>query len=271
MKELFDWLLRMAGYLAFAYLVFVIFIYFWQRRMLYYPDVTLPEEQQWQLLALTPWPANDANYRGWLGGEVIQPKGTVVVFHGNAGAAWHRAYYTEALGRLGYRVLLAEYPGYGGRKGSIGEASLVNDAAETVQMAQRQFGEPLYLWGESLGAGVAAAVVHRSDISITGTILLTPWDSLPSLANHYYPHLPTQWLMRDRYNSVENLASYTGKVAMVVAGSDEIIPNQFSLALYDTITAPKKLWRFEGAGHNSWPTAPDNKWWHEVMMFVSTD
>jgi len=38
-----------------------------------------------------------------------------VIFHGNACSAKGRYYYIEALERLGYRVILAEYPGYGSR------------------------------------------------------------------------------------------------------------------------------------------------------------
>ena len=269
MKELIDWLIRIVGYAAFAYVVFVVLVYFWQRRLLYYPDVEPPSEQQLQSYGLKNWPSGSKSYIGLVGGDELAPKGTVLIFHGNAGAAWHRAYYSQALGAQGYRVLLAEYPGYGGRKGAISESSFVVDAQETLQLVHQQYGGPIYLWGESLGAGVVSGVIEHTNVPVSGVILLTPWDSLPSLANHYYPLLPTRWLIRDQYNSVENLKMFNGKVAVIVAGSDEIIPNKFSIRLYESITSPKQLWRFEGAGHNSWPYASGETWWQEVMTFVS--
>ena len=59
----------------------------------------------------------------------------MIVFHGNAGHAGHRRFYADALKRLGLRVILAEYPGYGPRSGNPNEASLVDDASRTMSMA----------------------------------------------------------------------------------------------------------------------------------------
>ena len=59
-----------------------------------------------------------------------------------------------------FRVILAEYPKYGGRPGKVGEKSFVAAGLETVRLAQKQYREPLYLLGESLGCGVAAAVAN---------------------------------------------------------------------------------------------------------------
>lgn len=54
----------------------------------------------------------------------------MIVFHGNAGAAIDRSYYVDALTPLGYRVVLAEYPGYGGRSGQPREKVFVADAID---------------------------------------------------------------------------------------------------------------------------------------------
>ena len=55
---------------------------------------------------------------------------------------------------------------------------------------------------------------------------------------------------------------------MAIAEADEIVPNKHSLRLYASISAPKRLWRFQGAGHNSWPTGPGHKWWAQAMQFL---
>ena len=62
-------------------------------------------------------------------------RGTVVVFHGNAGHVGHRAFYAAIFTRLGWRVILAEYPGYGPRGGQVGERPLVEDAEQTLRRA----------------------------------------------------------------------------------------------------------------------------------------
>jgi pimeloyl-ACP methyl ester carboxylesterase len=77
-----------------------------------------------------------------------------------------------------------------------------------------------------------------------------------------------RYLMRDQYDSIDNLKAFGSKVALLVAADDEIIPEARSMALYESLPGGKKLWLFAGAGHNSWPAAPDEHWWREVMDFV---
>jgi alpha-beta hydrolase superfamily lysophospholipase len=253
--------------LAYGLLIAVAFLL--QRKMLYYPDRSPPTATMLAMVELRTWPAN-GDMRGLLGVETPQPAaGTVLVWHGNAGAAWQRGYYVDALHALGYRVLLAEYPGYGGRPGEPSEAALVADAQETLRRAYAEFGAPIYLWGESLGAGVVAAVAAQPSAPVAGLVLLTPWDSLPDLAQRLYPFLPMRWLLRDRYDSVRNLQSVTVPIAVVIAEQDEIIPLAHSQRLYDSLAAPKRRWVLPGAGHNTWPAEAHHAWWGEVMAFVT--
>ena len=115
-----------------------------------------------------------------LRGLVAEPagpvRGTAIAFHGNAGHAGHRVFYAAALTRLGWRVILAEYPGYGPRGGLLGEESLTGDAEQTVALAHRQYGAPLLLMGESLGAAVAAAAAARQPDLVAGLLLIKAAD-----------------------------------------------------------------------------------------------
>ncbi|MEM6327183.1 MAG: alpha/beta hydrolase, partial [Bacteroidota bacterium] len=163
---------------------------------------------------------------------------------------------------------LAEYPGYGGRPGSPTEAVLVEDAVRTLRTVAEAYPGPLVVWGESLGAGVAAAAVAEAGDLVDGVVLLTPWDSLVETAQRAYPWLPVRWLLRDRYDSVANLSAFDGPVAVAVAEADRVLPAERGLALFEALDEPKRLWTFEGAGHNSWPTDPAEAWWDEVLAFV---
>jgi uncharacterized protein len=68
---------------------------------------------------------------------------------------------------------------------------------------------------------------------------------------------------------VANLAGFGGPVAVLMAGRDEVIPNQHTQRLYDSLPGRKRLWVFENAGHNTWPTSPDAGWWAEVMEYIT--
>lgn len=239
-----------------------------QNRMLYYPDPHVPSEAELTALRLQFWPAK-GDYRGFIGAaETGNIKGTVVVFHGNGGTADHRDYYVTALGSMGYRVILAEYPGYGARKGELGEKSFVDDARATVRLAAEKYPGPLFLLGESLGCGVVAAAAGDQSLKINALILITPWDTLLAVAKSLYPLLPVGLFLKDRYDSVENLKSFRGKIAVVGAQRDEILPIKHAEALYRSLTGYKKMWVIKEAGHNDWPMRVDAKKWQEFMDFV---
>ena len=162
-----------------------------QNWFLYYPSSSTPSEESLRANGLSPWPSSMNDYRGFVARtEPGQTKGTIVVFHGNGGTAADRVFYVTSLGSLGYRVILAEYPRYGGRKGELGERSFVSDGNETVRLAFEKFGGPLFLLGESLGCGVAAAVAKETSVKIDGIVLITPWDTLESVARSNFLFFP---------------------------------------------------------------------------------
>ena len=254
----------LAGYLGLTLLVFLS-----QRKMLYLPDKFLPSREITLNYGLQRWPA-ESEYRGYIGAKGAEAEqGTIIVFHGNAGNAFHRGYYLDALERLGYRVIISEYPGYGGRKGSPAEKNFVEDALETIRLAHKTYGSPIYLWGESLGAGVVSAAVKQIDLSVNGIVMMLPWDTLGKVAQTHYWFLPARWLVLDKYDNVKNLKGYDGNIAVVLAGRDEVIPVQHGRNLWNSIDGNKKLWEFENASHNRMPLEPHLPWWREVMVFLS--
>jgi pimeloyl-ACP methyl ester carboxylesterase len=240
-----------------------------QYHMLYYPSSYLPSAAELAADNIRFWPSGPVSYRGFLGTtEIRNIKGTVAVFHGNAGTAADRAYYVKALSSIGYRVILAEYPGYGQRGGQLGEKSFGNDAQATVRLISQTFEGPLFLLGESLGCGVVAGAAKDPSLRIDGILLITPWDTLLAVAKSQFPWFPVRLLMKDRYDSIENLKTFQGRIAVVGAERDEILPIRHAEALYQSLAGNKKMWTLKEAGHNDWPMRVDMSKWREFMDFV---
>lgn len=256
--------------LLLTYLLILLAVFLLQRKMIYFPD-RYPLEQQSEILAglgLQPWP-NAGDLRGLMSRTPMpDAKGTVLVFHGNAGSAIHRTFYIDALQRLNYRVIIAEYPGYGTRPGTPSEAALVKDGIATAETVIQTFKEPLFLCGESLGSGVVSGIAASKLVPIKGLLLITPFDTMANVAQHYYWFFLAKWLIRDTFDNVNNLHDYTGNIAVILAEQDEVIPNKHTLALFDSLSSEKKLWRFEHAGHNNLPLEPWRPWWQEAMQFI---
>ena len=252
------------------YLMVLMAVFLLQRKMMYFPS-RFTAEQQERFLAkinLKPWPSQ-SEVRGFISTTPINDtKGTVIVFHGNAGSAVHRPYFIDGLQNLGYRVIIAEYPGYGSRSGSPSEAALIQDGIDSAKLALQNFKEPIFLCGESLGSGVVAGIVSSQRIPVKGLILITPFDSMTNVAHHHYWFFLAKWLLRDRYDNVTRLSGFDGHIAVLLAEQDEVIPNQRTMALFNSLQKPKRLWHFKNANHNTLPMESWHPWWKEVMEFI---
>src|SRR3989304_5289489 len=66
-----------------------------------------------KLMRFRLWPENGPDYHGLVPADgPANPKGVILLFHGNAGTAPDRFFYAQELGQLGYRLVLFEYPAH---------------------------------------------------------------------------------------------------------------------------------------------------------------
>jgi alpha-beta hydrolase superfamily lysophospholipase len=225
-------------------------------------------------VGLVPWdrsPLGVSPPQGYVRSDFCNPapRGTLVVFHGNAGCAFDRTYYVDAFARRGFRTFLYEYPGYGGRPGSSSAATIVADAQALIRSLHQSGYGPIYVWGESVGSGVAASVCHDSTLPIHGLTLLTPWDSLTHAAAVHYPFVPVAVLLWDKYDSIANLEHFQHPVCVICSTKDTILPLPLGLNLFAHLPEPKKLILQEGFGHNDWPNSPELTWWDDALNFIA--
>jgi hypothetical protein len=87
-----------------GYFLIILFAVLAQRHMLYFPDTTPPSSDNLRPFygpALEVWPATgDPSHRGYVSAGPLayaHNRGTVIVFHGNAGSARDRRHYISAL------------------------------------------------------------------------------------------------------------------------------------------------------------------------------
>jgi alpha-beta hydrolase superfamily lysophospholipase len=271
---------RLVIYAVIGYVTFCVYLFFAQNSLLYPRAATgavLPIGKATEMahsVGLMPWdrttPGADAP-QGYVRSDFTRStsRGTVVVFHGNADWAWARTGYVEAITRRGFRTFLYEYPGYGGRPGRPSEATIVPDARALIRSLDQAGYGPVYVWGESLGAGVAASVCADSTLPVQGLVLLTPWDTLAHAASAHYPYVPVSLLLTDKYDSVANLEQFKHPICVVRSTQDEIIPPPLTIHLFAHLPEPKKVILQEGYGHDNWPSAPDLPWWDDALNFIA--
>jgi pimeloyl-ACP methyl ester carboxylesterase len=197
------------------------------------------------------------------------PRGTIVVFHGNGGWAAERTQYPEAFGQRGFRTFLYEYPGYGGRPGRPRESTIVPNARTLIRSLDHEGFGPIYVWGESLGSGVAASVVADPTLPVHGLTLMMPWDTIAGVALFRYPYIPARLFLSDTYDSIGNLAHFQHPICVIRGTEDGIIPPALTLNLYSHLPGPKKMIVQEGYGHGDWPNEPNLSWWDDALDFIA--
>jgi fermentation-respiration switch protein FrsA (DUF1100 family) len=265
--------LRICGILAAVYFAVVGLAWIFQRRLIYIPmgrapsvgsvlpaatDVTIDTEDG---LRLGAWfvPPNG-----------LAARGSILVFNGNAGNRSFRAPLAAALAKNGFAVLLFDYRGYSGNRGSPTEDGLLADArAARAYLDSRADLDPArtVYFGESLGAAVAvAAAVERPPAAL---ILRSPFSSLTAMGKLHYPFLPVKLLLKDRFPSIERVRQLSCPLLVLAGDRDQIVPAEDSRTLFEAASMKaKRFVTIPGADHNDDALLAGNRFIREVTGFL---
>jgi uncharacterized protein len=245
----------------------LLLLYLGQDKLMLFPMPEDPNRVNLAVPGAVLWHEHGA-YRGVVFEPAATARGTVLFFHGNAGAAQYRSIYARPITAQGFRVVLHEYPGFGARPGKVTLRAALASAHEDAALARARWTGPMYLMGESLGAALAAQVAAGNPGKFDGIALITPWKSLASLVNEKFLHLPLSLLLRDRLDTGAALASYKGKVVIIGAEKDTLIPVKHARSLAGT-EAGRHYIELKGVGHNDWFDALDDRDWARLLGMLS--
>ncbi len=234
---------------ALAYVGLCGLMYAKQREMMYFPQFTRLDRSQTNFELRR----DDVFLRGWL----VQPgqRDAVLYFGGNAESVdgMRASLATWFPDRT---IYLLSYRGYGASDGVPEEELLLSDALALFDHARAAHpGGQIGLIGRSLGSGVASYVGSRR--AVDGLVLVTPFDSLAGVAAHHYPWLPVPWLIKDRYDSVQHLRGYGGRVLVIRAGQDRVVPPASTDRLMAGLPATAQVLAMASANHDSILATPE--------------
>ena len=253
--------------LVIVYLLVVLAVLIFQRRLIYFPT-TIPADVIQSVAAehgFAPWKTPGGELIGWKMFAKTHAAGSVLIVHGNAGCALTRDYLAQPIhDAADVDVFVLEYPGYGARHDSPSKTSLVAAAEAGFQLLPKNL--PRYVVSESIGAGVAAELAKQHPTEIAGLALFAPYQNLAAVAQKQMPFLPAYFLLFDRFNPAACLKNYHGPVKMIIAGADEVVGPESGQRLFDGYAGPKNLQVLPGAHHND-VAAQSPAWWREVFAF----
>jgi uncharacterized protein len=177
------------------------------------------------------------------------PRPGVVYFHGNAESAVGSQGLATRLSRLNLDVLIAEFRGYGGCKGSPSQAGLLADGRAAIAALEAQTGSPpTLLFGRSIGTGLTTSLAAEGHGK--AVLLLSPYTSILSLAERIVTPALARLALRDNFDSLTNLAACTHPVTIFHGTEDQVIPYALGKELAESLGERGRLVTLRGTGHN---------------------
>jgi fermentation-respiration switch protein FrsA (DUF1100 family) len=245
-------LLILGGITAGLYLTVALTAFFWQRKLIYFPDaayVTPAEEDLDDVQEVKLATPDGETLIAWQ--VPAQPgKPTILYFHGNGGHLAMRGPRIQRFASVGLGVFMPAYRGYSGSTGSPSESAIVADAQLAYDHLRRSglAARDILIYGESLGSGVATQVAASREAG--ALILDAPFTSVPDVGKLIYPYLPVEHFTIDRYESKRHISQVKAPILILHGTDDTVIPIEMGRALYHLAPEPKEMIELKGAGHS---------------------
>ena len=234
-----------------AYVVILLFTYLYQRNLLYHPSEnnyqgdSINFNYQEVLIEVD----ENIKLKSWVIKKDLKNYKTILYFHGNAGDLTNRVHKLNKLNKLDVNILIISWRGFSGNLGKPTEENLYNDARKSVEWLN-QIGienESIILYGESLGTGIATEL--GQDNSFAGIVLESPFTSIADAAKIYYPYLPIDLLIKDKYDSLKKIKNINTPILIMHGKKDDVVPFKMGAELFEKANQPKFSYFSENDDH----------------------
>ena len=234
-----------------AYIIIVLFTYLYQRKLLYHPSENnyTGDEIQFDYKEVFIEVDKDVKLKSWFLEKELKKNKTILYFHGNAGDLTNRVHKLNELNKLDVNILIISWRGFSGNPGKPTEKNLYNDARKSVEWLNKAgvTNKNIILYGESLGTGVATELGQNN--SFSGIVLESPFTSIADAAKIYYPYLPVNLLLKDRYDTIKKIKNIKIPVLIMHGKKDNIVPFFMGEKLYQMANEPKYKYFSEEDDH----------------------
>jgi pimeloyl-ACP methyl ester carboxylesterase len=257
---------------AIAYAAVVVLVFVFQARLVYYPGIGREVTVSPLAYGLAFEPAeirtsDGETLQGWWV-PADEPRGTVLLLHGNAGNISHRLDYLLMFNRLGHSTFIVDYRGYGRSSGTPSEEGTYRDAEaawDYLRQARAVRQQDLVIVGESLGGGVATWLAAR--VPPRALLLFSTFTSVNDLGSEIYWFLPVRLINRIRYDNLRNLERINAPLFIAHSRDDEIVPYAHGRRLFDAAREPKEFLEMRGS-HNEGLVFARKEWMAQLGSFL---
>ena len=237
--------------LILVYLLILVFLYFYQRNLLYHPNennysgnkLTVTVEE------VNVPTADNLDLKDWFHKKDLTNYKTIIYFHGNAGTLENRIYKLNHFQNFDINFLIIAWRGFSGNQGKPTEQGLYVDGLSALNwiLDQGVKEENIFIYGESLGTGIAVEIAQNRNFA--GVILETPFTSMVDAAKKFYPYIPVSFLLKDKYENKKKIKNINAPILIMHGAKDTIVPFSMGQKIFELANEPKYSYFTEQDDH----------------------
>jgi fermentation-respiration switch protein FrsA (DUF1100 family) len=175
---------------------------------------------------------------------------TVLFCHGNGGNMVHSLDTINILYNLGVNCFIFDYRGYGNSEGKPSEEGTYLDAGAAYKWLTEEkkiSPDNIIAFGRSLGGSIAAQLAGK--VKVGAVIIESAFTSYVDIGRTFSPYMPVRWFARFSYRTIDYVKKIHCPVMIIHSRTDETIPFEFGLELYEAANEPKEFVEIFGS-HN---------------------
>lgn len=249
-------LLLLAGVSALSYVSVCAYMWGTQRQHIFEPEPllqTTPDRNGMRYEEVRI-PSGKSELHGWWIPAARADAPTLLHLHGNFRNISNNMAQTARLHSIGYNLLLVDYRGYGkSGGGEPSEGKMYEDAEAAWSFLLKQRAVPpqrAFIYGNSLGGAVAIDLAVRHP-EAAGLIAESTFTSMVAMAGRDYGYLPVDWLLNQRFDSLDKVGKLKIPVLFIHGTWDAKVPYPMSQQLFGKAPQPKTLKLIEGGEHSN--------------------
>jgi len=223
------------------YFLVLVFLYFYQRSLLYHPNENnySGDKISVDIEKVKIQTSDNIELLGWYHEKNLKDYKTLVYFHGNAGSLENRIHKLNHFQDMNINFLIVAWRGFNGNKGKPSERGLYVDGKSAIDWLKKKGVDEknLILYGESLGTGIATHLAQNKNYA--GVILETPFTSMVDAAKNFYPYIPINLLLKDKFENFKKVKNINTPILVMHGEVDQIVPFSMGKKIYEIANNPK--------------------------------
>ncbi|MBL4827399.1 MAG: alpha/beta hydrolase [Spongiibacteraceae bacterium] len=212
----------LVGLVLSVYLLGALILFIFQRSFLYFPTPKIEHVLNVETFS------NDAERVDVV--VLNEKKDNAILYFGGNGESVIHSSLSFAKALPDHTLYLVNYRGYGGSSGRPSEKAFYSDAQVIYDVVAKRHASVSVI-GRSLGSGVATFLASTREFD--KLVLVTPYDSIESVAQDRYPLYPIFLLLKDKYDSFARIKHVKNTTLVILAENDDAIPFKNSKRLIE--------------------------------------